>query len=76
MTRYFKKKDQKVLVAEKSKRKQEDSYSDLASSETSSNESEEEQVQCLKASVELKTADVELDTTDDMVFDFRSSEFT
>lgn len=43
---------------------------------TSSSESDEENVQCLMVDAEPETSDVELETSDDMIFNFDSIEFT
>lgn len=66
------KRDQKVLVAEDIKSKCADPDSDPSCSETSSNENDEENFKCLIAEVELYTTEVELETADDMLYDFKS----
>ncbi|XP_075489488.1 uncharacterized protein LOC142528329 [Primulina tabacum] len=67
--RYIKKKNKRVLVAEEDKGKWVDSESKKSISKESSSESEDEKVECLMTKEDQES-------TDEVVFDFNSDEFT
>ncbi|XP_075473884.1 uncharacterized protein LOC142504931 [Primulina tabacum] len=67
--RFIKKKNQRVLVAEEDKGQWADSESEKSISKESSSESEDEKVECLMAKEDQES-------TDEVVFDFNSDEFT
>ncbi|XP_075483610.1 uncharacterized protein LOC142523763 [Primulina tabacum] len=67
--KFVKKKNQRVLIAEEDKGKWAETESEKSSSEASSSESEDETIECLMAKEDQES-------TDEMVFDFNSEEFT
>ncbi|XP_075515843.1 uncharacterized protein LOC142550648 [Primulina tabacum] len=67
--RFIKKKSQRVLVVEEEKDKWAESESERSIFEESSSESEDEKVECLMAKEDQES-------TNEMIFDFNSDEFT
>ncbi|XP_075483738.1 uncharacterized protein LOC142523890 [Primulina tabacum] len=67
--KFVKKKNQRVLIVEEDKGKWAETESEKSSSEASSSESEDETIECLMAKEDQES-------TDEMVFDFNSEEFT